>query len=718
MHWRSAASKWKDGRALHPVGAGLLAMAGVVLVVCAPARAVTTEYWVTEGPAAFGKGENDGTAVTPEGTIILGPGRETLVERKETYLWDILPGDKGTLFLATGSEGSVLRLPSGGSEAETVYLAPEERTIFALGRSRDGKIIAGLSPGGLLMRIDPSSGTADTLADFDEEYIWDILVSPAGDIYVATGSPARVYRLSPEGRDPTDYYDPEDEHAYCLALSPKGDLLVGTSGLGITYQITAPQEGRVLYDARQREVKALAVGPDGSIYLGATGEESPSDSNGGSGSASSGPGPGVYRVNPDGTVTKLWSCPESVLYTLVLEDEEDLLVGTGDDGKLYRVSTSPDHGATLLATLEEPQIISLLRVGGRSYVGTANPATLHRLAGAPAGEGSYLSEVHDAGQICRWGTLSWKGDPGGGRIRFETRSGNTAEPGRGWNPWSELRLDDRSGPVASPTARYLQWRARLSGSQTTPRLDRVRVAFLVPNMPPRIHRLSVSPSGAPLATSPPGSPPPPLHQVLPSGVEIQYSVRQPSEQAEEEPPLWARALRTAEWEASDPNGDPLLFDIHYQAAGESEWYLLEKDWEGTAYSWNASSFPDGLYRVRVTASDRRGNPPGEGATVQRTSDYFLVDNTPPEITRLELKREGKGYRLRASARDRRGTIYRARYAVNGGDWNLALPEDGLFDETEESFDFPVEVEGSAKPDVVFRVLDEAGNASTRRTREE
>jgi len=244
---------------------------------------------------------------------------------------------------------------------------------------------------------------------------------------------------------------------------------------------------------------------------------------------------------------------------------------------------------------------------------------------------------------------------------------------------------------------------------------RVKVAYLSPNLPPRIPRLEVSADGATLTAGAPGSAPPPLHQVLPSGVEVQYSVREQAAPSPEGPPAWANALRTATWEAVDPNDDPLTFRIEIRALGETTWQLLEKEFEGLAYTWNTASLPDGLYQLRVTASDRPGNPSGEERTAEKISAAFNVDHTPPEIVRLEVTGAGKGpLRLEATARDRGGCLLRASYALDGRDWRPVSPADGIFDEAEEVFSCVLPDADEGSRGLVFRVADESGNVTARR----
>src|ERR1700684_1822622 len=48
-----------------------------------------------------------------------------------------------------------------------------------------------------------------TLATTPSTYIWSIASDPAGNVYVAAGSPARVYRIPPDGQRQT-LFDTQD----------------------------------------------------------------------------------------------------------------------------------------------------------------------------------------------------------------------------------------------------------------------------------------------------------------------------------------------------------------------------------------------------------------------------------------------------------------------------------------------------------------------------
>ena len=105
--------------------------------------------------------------------------------------------------------------------------------------------------------------------------------------------------------------------------------------------------------------------------------------------------------------------------------------------------------------------MQLLRAEGRTLVATSNGGALMRVDAGHADRGTYVSEVRDARSVAAWGVLSWRATvPAGARVEVSTRSGNTPTPDEAWSPWSAAYADAEGTPIASPSARYLQWRVR------------------------------------------------------------------------------------------------------------------------------------------------------------------------------------------------------------------------------------------------------------------
>ena len=61
--------------------------------------------------------------------------------------------------------------------------------------------------------------------------------------------------------------------------------------------------------------------------------------------------------------------------------------------------------------------------------------------------------------------------------------------------------------------------------------------------------------------------------LLPGGLEVTYSL-DPGSSGGQGMPILLRGLRTASWEALDPNGDALEFDVFLKADDEEDWKLI------------------------------------------------------------------------------------------------------------------------------------------------
>ena len=116
----------------------------------------------------------------------------------------------------------------------------------------------------------------------------------------------------------------------------------------------------------------------------------------------------IYRIGADGLWDILWDSGEDAPYDLVIEPSGSLLVGTGTEGKIFRVSGNPAR-ATLLARATARQVTALLREPSGRIIGAAsNPGKLFALSPTAARRGTYESDVRDAGTVASWGAIRWR----------------------------------------------------------------------------------------------------------------------------------------------------------------------------------------------------------------------------------------------------------------------------------------------------------------------
>ena len=103
-----------------------------------------------------------------------------------------------------------------------------------------------------------------------------------------------------------------------------------------------------------------------------------------------------------------WEAADDAPFDLLIEPGGSLLVGTGTEGKIFRLTGDPAR-ATLLARATARQVTALLREpSGRIVGATSNPGKLFALAPRPAATGTYESDVRDAGTVATWGVIRWR----------------------------------------------------------------------------------------------------------------------------------------------------------------------------------------------------------------------------------------------------------------------------------------------------------------------
>src|SRR5436305_11662027 len=68
-------------------------------------------------------------------------------------------------------------------------------------------------------------------------FIWSIAADKDGTIYTATGAPARVYRITPDGKS-TIVFEPKELQAQSVVIGKDGAIYVATSPDGKVYRLT------------------------------------------------------------------------------------------------------------------------------------------------------------------------------------------------------------------------------------------------------------------------------------------------------------------------------------------------------------------------------------------------------------------------------------------------------------------------------------------------
>jgi len=141
------------------------------------------------------------------------------------------------------------------------------------------------------------------------------------------------------------------------------------------------------------------------------------------------------------------------------------------------------------------------------------------------------------------------------------------------------------------------------------------------------------------------------------------------------------------WKAADDNDDNMEYAVYFKGEGESDWKLLAKKLNDTFYTLDASSLPDGVYTVKVVASDAPSNPYGKFLTGELVSPPFVIGNSTPAVEITGRKTNGRKVDVQFRSRVATGRIMTGEFSIDGAEWFLVLPVDGIADSPQEDFQF-------------------------------
>jgi len=534
-------------------------------------------------------------------------------------------------------------------------------------------------------------------------------------------------------------------HVISLAVTPQGDLIAGTDSGGLVLRVSPEGKTFALFDTQLREIHALAPAADGSIYALALSDAAasarvPSTPAAAQPQSTEGTTPStsvtitaidetgapiqgqsgqtrsrsdlstarsaVFRILPDGATDVVWSSPTVTAFAIAPGLQPgSVLIGTADKGRIYSVTN--DGRDTLLLQSPEGQISSLLVRNNQIYAASSNQGKLFRFGNELVSEGTFESPVRDAKLTASWGRIWWRGS---GVVEVQTRSGNGERPDATWSDWSTVYRDPEGNQIASPRARFIQWRATVRASGLTSAqswVEDVSVAYLPRNVAPEVLSITALPIGVGLQQI--------VQVTVDPNVEssgLDPSVFGPVAQV---PPrrFYQRGARSFQWQAEDRNSDTLEYAIYYRALNEQTFRLLKDKLRDNFYTIDGATLADGRYVIKVIASDAPDNPPGQKLTGERLSEPVDIDNTPPVVKLMGQPQVSRdSVRVVFAVDDATGKVRKADASLDGAAWTPVFPDDGIADSGHEVYSVDFGALAPGEHSISLRTFDSSGNIGT------
>jgi len=301
----------------------------------------------------------------------------------------------------------------------------------------DGAVWLGTSDRALVFRFDPKLGEARAMADFAGNEVSSLAAFPGGVIAAANDL---VEQPPPTAKTPAQVEAAEKPNA------ARG-------------QVAKPPEVGSRPGADKEPVAVTDLGRKG---------------------AKKGKG-ALFRIGKDGRLDQLHALTQTYFTSVAVAPDGAIYAGAADKGRVYMVDT--DDSIATAFDIDERAVSQLWFDHNLLAFTTDDAAAVYRATGR-ASQARYVSDVLDARAVARFGALTWSS---AGKIKLETRSGNTAKPGVGWSEWQSPTAVGKlgggvdGGKIASPPGRYLQFRAALEDDNS--RVRRVTAYDITPYRP-------------------------------------------------------------------------------------------------------------------------------------------------------------------------------------------------------------------------------------------
>jgi len=718
----------------------ILVMVSIILVFLAQAlQGVVPQKWETRSKDDFLKGKFDGISVSYEGILSLSPKEERLEGPTEEFYLSLLVAVEDVIYLGTGHGGKIYRISKGG--ALELYFQVPEMDVYCLAQDKKGNLYAGTSPNGKIWKIS-EKGKGEPFFDPREKYIWDLMFSDKGTLLAAVGESGGIYEINQKGEGSL-VFKAEENHILCMRFDRNGDIIAGSGGKGLLYRIPQGKKASVIFESPYEEIKSIVLDGEGNIYIAAGGAvikpkkeettllpakaetavavtvsaslaETPEILS--SGLSQKQPG-ALFRIDSQGMAKRLWSSDEELIYSLLWnEGEKRLIFGTGNQGRVYAVDKN--EKISLLLQKKSEQIYDLLPFRAKIYMLANNPSNLSVILPEQVLSGEYLSRVMDAKTISSWGNIEWQAEASSETtLQLQTRSGNSSEPNESWSDWSPPYQKSQGEKILSPNSCYIQFKANFKSQsgRASPRLQRVSLFFLQTNIPPAITELKL------LAPNEVYLKPPEQEEII-WGLDTAVAEQAKAKDKDKDKILSLALTKKAErkgfqtmtWEAEDENGDNLIFSIQMRREDESQWRVLKEKWADTAYAFDTVSFPDGVYFLKVIASDSPSNPPGMDLNSEKVSQPLVIDNSLPVIKNFQAVKEKDKLIITFQAEDSLSSIEEVKYLIRPEEWKSIFPEDGICDSKQESFKITLTLLPGSDNLITIRIKDSQGNVGVYR----
>jgi hypothetical protein len=196
-------------------------------------------------------------------------------------------------------------------------------------------------------------------------YIWAMAADDAGNVYVAAGAPARVYRITPDGKA-TIIFEPKELQVQALHTGPSGTIYAATAPDGKVYKLEH-KPGAQSQLAKVDETQSATSDKD---------EKDKEEKEA-----------AKPAIDPSWTSSTYFEPGTKYIWDLALDKAGNLYVATGDHGEIFRVTPKGEHSVFFKSDETHIRVLDF-DPQGNLIAGSDGSGLIYRIS--PAGDGFVL----------------------------------------------------------------------------------------------------------------------------------------------------------------------------------------------------------------------------------------------------------------------------------------------------------------------------------------
>lgn len=726
----------------------LLFLLIIILCLSVSIHSSKTNYVTHEGYSAFTSGKFNKTSVNTNGMIYLSNEYDIKEISDYEIIWDINFDSQNNLYLFTGFDGIVKNI-TNDKEFQTELLS----AVISYGDD-NGDIYFGGFVGGHIYKI--SNDTMIKFTSLNDSYVWTIKEYDNNHIIVGTGSKGNIYKINKISGESELLVSTVFNNITTVAKHTDNSILFGSSESAAIYKysdgkitILVNFDGDEVVDIIPLNNENILIGINKGKHIFLIAESMPMfddrfqrNSSQGSGmrldnmiennsfidsqnenidssiqeeynegdskqqaqqnvetqsmgrkvaqTTRSGDFQGtIYMFNKSGNISEIYSTSNGYINSFEYITPNNVLVAAGNLKKIINIDLDTLIAADFISSESRDFVkIRKLKSKNKIYAITKKPVSLYTIQNNMASNGEFISKVIDFGYSAKVGNVLSIPEISAQNVSLQYRNGNIDQPNDYWSEWSDNVFELNY-------SRYFQYKIIFDKDKfvdISPEIRKIVIPYIKINRAPVIKNLSIDKN----------------NQIESRGGQAGNQKRSASANSSSKQKDYNITIF---WEAFDPDGDILAYNIYYKNLENDLWVKINDSWiKDNNYLLDTRYFQDGYYVFKLEATDKYSNIDDNKYITSAKSDIFLIDNTPPFIKIENFVVSNNSLYLYANISDDYSIINEQYYKLNREEWCFIMPEDLINDSKQERIKIVIENLNSGVNTISIKFSDFAGNS--------